>query len=445
MPPPSPRHGLQPPLDYDAVVVLVRPYSVTTRMSADRTMARGRPRPSLTGMTTKERRPLAGVRVVSIEHAVAAPLCSRHLADLGADVIKVEHPDGGDFARSYDEAVLGQSAYFVWANRGKRSLAVDLKSDAGRVALERLLDTADVLLHNLSPGAMDRIGFDAREVSRRWPTLINCAISGYGTTGPYQDRKALDLLIQGESGILAVTGTPEEPCKVGISMADMCAAMYALSSILAALHAREHTRLGDFIDISMLEAMADWMGAPLYLQMYRGSAPRRNGARHNMIAPYGPYTMGDGAVVNLAVQTPAQWEGLCEVVLERSELAIDERFRTNDRRVRHRADLDRILETAFAGHTGASALERLGRADVPCGEVRTLEGVVAHPQLEARGRWTTVSTPNGKVRALATPFPLRGMGEQAGRVPALGEDTTSILADLGMPEDVSCSDHRVEL
>jgi itaconate CoA-transferase len=389
--------------------------------------------PNVLGMTTDQRPPLADVRVVSIEHAVAAPLCSRHLADLGADVIKVEHPDGGDFARSYDDAVLGQSAYFVWANRGKRSLAVDLKSDAGRAALERLLETTDVLLHNLSPGAMDRLGLDPQTVSRRWPALVSCAISGYGTGGPYQDRKALDLLIQGESGMLSVTGTPEEPCKVGISVADMCAAMYALSSILAALHARERTGLGDSIDVSMLESMVDWMGAPLYLQMYRGSAPSRNGARHNMIAPYGPYTTGDGAVVNLAVQTRAQWESLCRVVLERPELATDERFATNDARVRHREELDRVLEEVLSGCTGPSALERLRRADIPSGEVRTLEGVAAHPQLEARGRWTTVSTPNGPVRALASPFTLRGMGGAPGRVPALGEDTSSVLAEIGLP------------
>ncbi|SDY38613.1 Crotonobetainyl-CoA:carnitine CoA-transferase CaiB [Modestobacter sp. DSM 44400] len=383
-------------------------------------------------MTTNSRPPLAGVRVVSIELAVAAPLCSRHLADLGADVIKVEHPDGGDFARSYDDAVLGQSAYFVWANRGKRSLALDLKSDAGRTAVERLLDTADVLLHNLSPGAMDRLGFDPGTVSRRWPALVNCAISGYGASGPYADRKALDLLIQGESGMLSVTGTPEEPCKVGISAADMCAAMYALSSILAALHARQSTGLGDSIDVSMLESMADWMGAPLYLQMYRGSAPSRNGARHNMIAPYGPYPTGDGAVVNLAVQTRAQWEGLCRIVLQLPELITDERFRTNDARVRNGAELDRVIEEVLAGHTGQSALQRLGDADIPCGEVRTLGGVLTHPQLEARGRWTSVSTPNGPVRALASPFSVRGTGGTPGRVPALGEDTAAILAELGL-------------
>lgn len=381
-------------------------------------------------MTTDQRPPLVDVRVVSIEHAVAAPLCSRHLADLGADVIKVEHPEGGDFARSYDAAVLGQSAYFVWANRNKRSVALDLKSEAGRTTLGRLLDTADVLLHNLSPGAMDRLGLDPQTVRHRWPRLVNCSISGYGTTGPDKDRKALDLLIQGESGLLSVTGTPAEPCKVGISVADMCAAMYALSGILAALRARERTDLGDYIDISMLESMVDWMGAPLYLQMYRNSAPARNGARHNMIAPYGPYVTGDGAVVNIAVQTREQWESLCRVVLERPELTTDERFRANDRRVAHREQLDLILEEVFAGHTGPSALELLGQADIPCGAVRTLEDVVDHVQLAARDRWTTVSTPNGPVRALESPFNLRGVPRGGGRVPGLGQDTASILAEL---------------
>ncbi len=391
--------------------------------------------PSVPRVETAQPLPLAATRVVAVEHAVAAPLCSRHLADLGADVIKVEHPDGGDFARSYDDAVLGQSAYFVWANRGKRSLALDLKGAAGRAALEQLLGTADVFLHNLAPGAVDRLGLDARTVSNRWPGLVNCAISGYGASGPYKDRKALDLLIQGESGLLSVTGTPEEPCKVGISVADMCAAMYALSAILAALHARTRTGRGDFIDISMLESMVDWMGAPLYLQMYRGAAPGRAGARHNMIAPYGPYTMGDGTLINLAVQTRAHWENLCRLVLDRPELATDDRFTTNDRRVQHRLQLDGILEQAFSGYSGPSLLERLRRADIPCGEVRTLDGVLAHPALEARGRWTTVSTAAGSVRTLASPLRAPGatVDEGPGRVPALGEDTAAILAEIGLP------------
>ena len=349
-------------------------------------------------MTTDQQPPLVDVRVLSIEHAVAAPLCSCHLADLGADVIKVEHPEGGDFARSYDDAVLGQSAYFVWANRNKRSLALDLKSEAGRKTLGRLLDTADVLLHNLSPGAMDRLGLDPETVPRRWPRLVNCSISGYGTTGPDKDRKALDLLIQGESGLLSVTGTRAEPCKVGISVADMCAAMYARSGILAALRARERTDLGDYIDISMLESMVDWMGAPLYLQMYRNSAPTRNGARQHDRALRALRDWGRGGGEHRGPDAGTVGEPVpCRA--RRPELTSDERFGANDRRVAHREQLDLILEEVFAGHTGPSALELLAQADIPCGAVRPLEDVVDHVQLAARDRWTIVSTPNGPVRA----------------------------------------------
>ncbi|OXM66381.1 MULTISPECIES: CaiB/BaiF CoA transferase family protein [Amycolatopsis] len=376
-------------------------------------------------------RPLTGLRVVALEHAVAAPLCSRHLADLGADVVKVENPAGGDLARGYDSVVRGQSAYFVWANRGKRSVALDLKTEDGRAVLAELLGHADVFVHNLGPGAVDRMGFGAEVLARRWPRLIACAISGYGATGPYRDHKAFDLLIQGEAGLLSVTGTPDQPAKVGISVADMCAGVYAMSAILAALLEREHTGRGRTIDISMLDCLAEWMMAPAYHQLYSGRQPSREGARHNMMVPYGVYRVGDHGHVNFAVQTAAQWRALCDQVLSRPDLTDHPDYRTNELRVRHRDSLEREIEREFAASAGVSDIAaRLVAAGIPTGDVNDLAGLLDHPQLRARDRWFDAGSPGGPIRALRPPFDLGDEPGSGRGVPGLGEHTDEVLAEI---------------
>ncbi|WP_055556676.1 CaiB/BaiF CoA-transferase family protein [Streptomyces sp. NBRC 110028] len=377
-----------------------------------------------------EEPPLAGIRVIALEHAVAAPLCSRHLADLGADVIKVESPSGGDLARHYDSVVEGQSAYFVWANRGKRSITLDLTSDEGREAFDGLLGRADVFVHNLGPGAVDRLGFGREKLRKRFPKLINCAISGYGSDGPYRDRKAFDLLIQGEAGLLSVTGEPERPAKVGISVADMCAAVYAVSSILAAVLHRERTGAGTFIDTSMLDCLSEWMMAPAYHQLYADVQLPRAGARHNMMVPYGVYPTGDGEHVNFAVQTAVQWARLCEQVIDRPDLVEDERFATNELRVKNRADLEPVIEEKLAELGTAQVIERLVAAGIPTAAVNDLNGLVHHPQHEARVRWVEADSPGGPVRVLRSPFNLDGLPEPVTAIPGLGEHTETVLAEL---------------
>ncbi|MEQ4724166.1 CaiB/BaiF CoA-transferase family protein [Nonomuraea sp. B19D2] len=374
--------------------------------------------------------PLAGLMVVTLEHAVAAPLCTRHLADLGADVIKIENPEGGDLSRAYDTVVDGESAYFVWANWGKRSVTLDLKSERGQMVLAELLGRADIFVHNLGPGAVDRLGFGHDAVASRWPELIVCAISGYGADGPYQNRKAFDLLIQGEAGLLSLTGQPDGPAKVGISIADMCAAVYALSSILAAVLDRSRDGGGRFIDISMLDCLAEWMMAPAYHQLYAGRQPGRAGARHNMMVPYGVYKVGDEEHVNFAVQTDAQWRALCREVLELPDLVNDPRFAGNEARVRHRHELEPLIEDRLRALGIAEVTTRLIAAGVPTGDVNDLRDLVAHPQLEARSRWIEIGSPAGPVRALKPPFNLSGLPDRRASVPALGEHTDEVLAGL---------------
>lgn len=368
--------------------------------------------------------PLEGIRVIALEQAVAAPLCTRHLADLGADVIKVERPEG-DFARRYDSVVRGQSAYFVWLNRGKRSVALDLSRADDRATCDDLLATADVFVHNLGPGAVERLGLGWDRVHARWPRLVSVSISGYGTDGPYRDRKAYDLLVQGESGVVWVTGSPEQPAKVGISIADISGGMYALASTLAALRLRDRDGEGRRVDVSLFDALAEWMMAPAYHQIYAGEAPPRMGMRHNTIAPYGPYRCSDG-YVNVAVQNEKQWAALCELVLERPELSGDERFRTNEARVRGRIELEAIVEEIFAGHTRAEIEGKLAAADVPFGALNTVADLVAHPQLASRGRWVEVETPGGSVRALRPPFAIGGAEPRMAAVPALDEHGDAI-------------------
>jgi crotonobetainyl-CoA:carnitine CoA-transferase CaiB-like acyl-CoA transferase len=376
--------------------------------------------------------PLAGVQVVAWEQAVAAPLASRHLADLGADVIKVERPGSGDFARDYDSAVNGLSAYFVWLNRGKRSVALDLKSPADREAFQHLLQRADVFLHNQGPGAAERMecGYERLQIAN--PRLVWCGISGYGPDGPHRDRKAYDLLLQGEAGVISITGTPEQPSKIGISVADIASGMYAFSSILAALFQRHSSGRGTEINISMLEALVEWVMPATYVAMYTGEAPGRAGVRHNFIVPYGAYRVGDGNSVNLAVQNEGQWRRLCGVVLRMPELAEDPRFASNELRLKHRAELEALIEEALANNTRVEVEARLTEADVPFGSVNDLQQVIEHEQLAARGRWFEVPSSAGPLRALHHPMNLAGLSRPAGKVPTVGEHTDQVLEELGL-------------
>jgi crotonobetainyl-CoA:carnitine CoA-transferase CaiB-like acyl-CoA transferase len=375
--------------------------------------------------------PLTGVRVVALEQAVAAPFCSRQLADLGADVVKIERPDGGDSARAYDGALSGQSAYFAWLNRGKRSVVLNLKDTGDRDACARLIDRADVVVHNLAPGAMERLGFGYDEVTNRNPRLIWCGISGYGPDGPMRDRKAYDMLVQAESGVVSVTGSADAPAKVGVSIADISSGMYAFSSILTALYARERTGTGERIDISMLECLTEWMSPALAVWQGTGRVVARAGVRHNMIVPYGAYACADGDVM-FAVQTDREWRRLCADVLHAPALADDPRFATNADRVANRVELETGIETRFRERTRAELLATLSAADVPTGAVNDVPAVVAHTQLAARARWTTVDSPGGEIPALKPPHNLLSVPPRMGAVPALGQHTEDVLTELGL-------------
>jgi len=371
--------------------------------------------------------PFSGLRVVALEQAVSAPFCSRQFADLGADVVKIERPDGGDFARDYDHVLHGLSAYFAWLNRGKRSVALDLKQPASRDALARLLARSDVFLHNLAPGAVERLGFGYDALAALHPRLVWCGISGYGPDGPYRDRKAYDMLVQGEAGVLSLTGSPEEPAKVGISIADIAAGLYAYSSILAALYQREQTGLGRRVDISMLECLAEWTTPPLYTWLGAGRVPARCGARHNMIVPYGVYRCADGAV-NFSIQNEREWARFCEQVLEAPELAA--RWAGNPWRLEHRAEVEAFLEDCFRRRPRAEILRRLDAAGIASAAVNDIPAVAAHPQLAARGRWSQADSPAGPIPALVPPHNLAGAPPLMGRVPALGEHTEEVLQEL---------------
>lgn len=375
--------------------------------------------------------PLTGLRVIALEQAASAPFCSRQLADMGADVIKIERPGQGDFARDYDKAINGQSAYFVWLNRGKRSVVFDVKQESGLQALGKLIDRADVFIHNLAPGAVDRLGFGYDQVSERCPRLIWCGISGYGPDGPYRDKKAYDMLIQAESGVVSLTGSANEPAKVGISMADLASGLYAYSSILTALINREKTGRGERIDISMLECLTEWMMPPLYTWIGSGRVLDRVGVRHNMIVPYGAYKCRDGSV-NFAVQNEREWKWLCEAVLEMPELATDERFDSNSRRLQNRAVLEPLIEELLSRWTQAELLERLDNAGLPNGAINDVPAVARHPQLAARSRWVNIQSADGEVPALLPPHNLMSVSPTMGRVPSLGEHTREVLAEIGL-------------
>jgi itaconate CoA-transferase len=372
--------------------------------------------------------PLAGLRVVALEQAVTAPFCSRQLADMGADVIKVERPEG-DLARHYDGALNGISAYFAWLNRGKRSVVLDLKQAADLGVFAQLIARADVFVHNLVPGAVERLGFGYEQLRPSHPRLIWCGFSGYGPDGPYRQKKAYDMLVQAEAGIVSLTGSPEAAAKVGISIADAAAGLYGYSSVLTALLNRERSGQGDRIDISMLECLTEWMTPPLYVWHGTGNIPARVGVRHNMIVPYGAYACADGAVI-FSIQTHREWQSLCTHVLQMPELIDDPRYCTNTRRLENRLELEHLIEDYFRHHTQSDILERMDKAGVPTGAVNDVPAVANHPQLAARHRWTEVDSPVGPIPALVPPHNLQNVTPAMGRIPTLGEHTAEILAEL---------------
>jgi crotonobetainyl-CoA:carnitine CoA-transferase CaiB-like acyl-CoA transferase len=375
--------------------------------------------------------PLTGITVVTLEHAIAAPFATRQLADLGARVIKVERPGVGDFARGYDERVRGLASHFVWTNRGKESLTLDVKHAEARAIVGRLVERADVLVQNLAPGAAARLGLSYEALSAGKPSLIVCDISGYGDDGPYRDKKAYDLLIQSESGLLSITGTPEDTAKAGISIADIAAGMYAYSSTLAALLERQRTGRGSHVEVSMLESLVEWMGYPLYYAMDGAAPPARSGASHATIYPYGPFPAGDGKVIMLGLQNEREWAAFCAKVLRQPELATDTRFANNSRRSDARAELHAIIVEAFSQLTAAEVLERLDDAQIANAQVNTMHDVWAHPQLRARDRWREVASPAGPVPSLLPPGAWQAGEPRMDAVPALGQHTEAILSELG--------------
>lgn len=376
-------------------------------------------------------RPLEGITVIALEHAIAAPFCSRQLADQGARVIKVERPQGGDFARGYDSRVRGLSSHFVWTNRSKESLALDLKHPQAGEIMQRLLARADVLVQNLAPGAAARMGLSFEALHERYPRLIVCDISGYGDSGPYRDKKAYDLLIQSEAGFLSITGTPEQPAKAGCSIADIAAGMYAYTNILTALIQRGKTGVGRRIDVSMLESMAEWMGFPLYYAFDGAPPPPRAGAAHATIFPYGPFRAGDGRQVMLGLQNEREWAVFCTQVLQQPALAQDPRFDANAKRSAARAELQALIEAAFAALTTAQVIERLEQAGIANAQVNTMADLWAHPQLAARQRWTEVTTPAGPIPALLPPGAPDEAHVRMDPIPAVGQHSTAILRELG--------------
>lgn len=381
------------------------------------------------------RYPLSGVTVVSLEQAVAAPYATRQLADLGARVIKVERPGGGDFARRYDTTVHGHSSYFVWLNRSKESLTLDLKDPRGREILHELLDGADVFVQNLAPGAADRLGLDTATLTGRRPRLIPCTISGYGTTGPWAGRKAYDLLVQCQTGLVSLTGTPEGTARTGISVADIAAGMYAYSGVLTALYTRAVTGEAHPVEVSLFEALAEWMGQPAYYTRHGGTQPPRLGTQHATIAPYGTYPAADGKEVLFSIQNEREWAALCSGFLGRPELVDDPRFATASDRVAHREELNTIVAARVARSGSDEILESLEAIGIACAGVNDVAAFLEHPVLAARGRWREVAVPGATVDALLPPADLAGLPARMDPVPAVGEHTEAILGELGRTEE----------
>jgi len=380
--------------------------------------------------------PLDGVTVVTLEQAVAAPFATRQLADLGARVIKVERPHVGDFARAYDSTVKGLSSHFVWLNRSKESLTLDLKRPEASDVVSRLLERADVFVQNLAPGAAGRLGLDAGTLRAGRPQLIVCDVSGYGATGPYRDKKAYDLLVQAEAGLVSITGTETESVKSSISVADIAAGMYAYSGVLTALFRRERTGSGATIEVSMLEALTEWMGFPLYYTTYGGSPPARSGARHAAIAPYGPFSGADGETVFLGLQNEREWVRFCEQVLQRPELAVDVRFESNAKRVEHRFSLEAEINSVFGKLNVEEIIARLELAKIANARMNTVAQLADHPQLAARQRWREVSTSVGPLRATLPPATIDGVEARFDPIPDIGANTDSILEELGYSEKI---------
>ena len=394
--------------------------------------------------TAQSRRPLDHITVVSLEHAVAAPFCTRHLADLGARVIKIERPEVGDFARAYDQRARGQSSHFVWVNRSKESLALDLKNPRHLEVLKALVAKADVLVQNLAPGATQRMGLGAAELRAQYPRLIVCDISGYGLDGPYRDKKAYDLLIQSEAGYLSVTGTPETPSKSGNSIADIAAGMYAYSNILAALMQRDKTGEGSHIDVSMLESLTEWMGFPMYYALDGAPSPPRSAASHATIYPYGPFEVGsalpqdqhkDQGVVMLGLQNEREWVQFCRIVLSQESLVQDARFFSNAKRNENRTALEKIILDTFSELTIQQVTDRLEQAQIANAKMNSMADVWAHPQLKSRDRWVTVDSPAGELPALLPPGQQTSFDYRMDAIPSVGQHTQAILNELGMTLD----------
>jgi itaconate CoA-transferase len=374
--------------------------------------------------------PFSGLRVIALEQAVAAPLCSRQLCDLGADVVKIERPEGGDPARAYDGLLNGVSSYFAWLNRGKRSVVLDLRQPGDREKMGRLLDTADVFIHNLAPGSVEKQGFGYDELRARNPRIIWCGISGYGPNGPWRDKKAYDLLVQAESGVISVTGSPEEAAQVGVSIADIASGLYGYSAILASLYKRQSTGEGERIDISMLECLTEWMMPQLYFYERTGNVPPRVGTRHNMVLPYGSYSCADGSVM-LAVLTERDWKRFCDMVMMKPDLTDDPRFVSNALRLANRVVLEEMIEARFRQYARGEVLSWLEAADIPTGTLNDVADVYNHPQLKSRERWVTVDSPGGEIQALLPPHNIHGVPARMGAVPAIGQHTLEVLEEIG--------------
>ena len=376
-------------------------------------------------------RPLEGITVVALEQVIAGPFATRQLAELGARVIKIERPGAGDASRSYDRTVKGLSSHFVWTNRSKESLSLDVKHPGAKEVLSRLIQKADVFLQNLAPGAAERLGLGAAELRSRHPRLIWCGISGYGPAGPYAEKKAYDLLVQCEAGLLSVTGTPDAPAKAGIPVADIAAGMYAFSAVLAALIRRGRSGEGSTLDITMFEALGEWMGFPAYFTGYGGSAPPRSGAHHATIVPYGPFRAGDGGTVFLSIQNEREFARFCETVLQDPDLAADPRFSSGPARQKNRDAMHAAIDRVFSTLSSSEVMARLESADIANARLNSMEEFWRHPQLAARDRWRSVGSPAGELAMLKPPFNLDGMEPRMDPVPAVGEHTRAILAELG--------------
>ena len=387
-----------------------------------------------TSKTLNAPRPLDGITVVALEHVIAAPFCTRQLADLGARVIKIERPKLGDFARAYDARAKGMSSHFVWVNRSKESLTLDLKQAAALEILHKLLQTADIFVQNLAPGAATRMGLSADNLQKINPRLIYCDVSGYGNNGPYRDKKAYDLLIQSEAGFLSVTGTLDQPSKAGNSIADIAAGMYAYSNILAALLLREKTGLGSCIDISMLECLSEWMSFPLYYAMDEATPPPRNAASHATIYPYGPFLAGDGKTVMLGLQNEREWLQFCRQVLLNEALAVDPRFNSNAQRNENRAALEQIILETFRPLNSQQVITRLDQAQIANAKLNDMAGLWQHQQLAARQRWANVESESGTMSALIPPGINNAYDYRMGPIPSVGEHTTTILQELGLSQ-----------